>query len=100
MKHVVHLFVIVRLNQEGIEAESHEQAVHVAQGLFDDLYCTFQRNNVRYLPEGVTDIEFGEEFSHFLVDEENDPEHEKSTWHDAYGNVTQFDEEKNGRRSG
>ena len=81
----VHLFAVVRLKREGIRARSHEEAVQKAQALFDQLYDTFDGRNLRRLPSQVTAVEFGEEFSHFLVDETNDPGFERSTWHDAHG---------------
>ena len=99
MKHNVHVFAVVRVKVEGIEAESHDDAVKKAMEQFHDLYDLFDTQNFRHLPEGVTDVEFGEEFSHFLVDEVDlsrrsngqtgaeaeDPEFERSTWHDAKG---------------
>ena len=88
MKHDVHIFAVVRVKRAGIEAGSHAAAVKQAMEQFQDLYELFATPNLRRLPEGVTDVEFGEEFSHFLVDEADDPEHERSTWHNAKGNTT------------
>jgi hypothetical protein len=44
---------------------------------FDDLYRVFSTENIRTLPDGIADIEFAEEFSHFLVDDTGDEEHEQ-----------------------
>lgn len=90
MKHDVHVFVVVRVKCAGIEAESHDEAAKKAMERFHDLYGLFETANFRHLPEGVTDVEFGEEFSHFLVDREDDPEHEWSTWHNAQGDLEPF----------
>lgn len=83
MKHKVHLFALVRLQLEDVGAETHEAAVEKATARFHDLYEIFDTKNVRQLPAGIADLEFGEEISHFLVDEAGDPEHERSTWHGA-----------------
>jgi hypothetical protein len=85
MKHDVHIFAVVRVKCADIEAESHDDAVKKAMEQFHDLYDLFETRNLRQLPEGVTDVEFGEEFSHFLTDEAKDPEFTRSTWHDAMG---------------
>jgi hypothetical protein len=53
--------------------------------LWEALYQTFSNANLRCLPEGVSDVEFAEEYSHFLVDEHGDQEFTRSTWHDAEG---------------
>jgi len=85
MKHNVHVFAVVRVKVDGIEAESHDDTVKKAMERFHDLYDLFDTQNFRHLPEGVTDVEFGEEFSHFLVDEEGDQEFARSTWHEGKG---------------
>jgi hypothetical protein len=94
MKHDVHLFCLVRVKCSGIEAESHDAAAKKAMERFHDLYGLFETANCRQLPEGMTDVEFGEEFSHALVDEADDREHERSTWHDAKGDAEPFVVEK------
>jgi len=108
MKHDVHLFCVVRVKCTDIEAESHDAAAKKAMERFHDLYGLFDTANFRQLPEGMTDVEFGEEFSHSLVDEADlsrrsngqtgaeadDPEHERSSWHDAKGDAEPFVVEK------
>ena len=94
MKHEVHLFCVVRVKCAGIEAESHDAAAKKAMERFHDLYGFFETGNFRHLPEGMTDVEFGEEFSHSLVDETDDLEHGRSTWHDAKGETEPFVVEK------
>jgi len=61
---------------------------------FNELYDLFETANIRRMPEGVTAVEFGEEISHFLVDEADDPEFAKCTWHDATGHTEPFVVEK------
>jgi hypothetical protein len=85
MKHDVHIFAVVRVKRAGVEAENHDDAVKKAMEKFHDLYELFDTRNIRKLPDGVIDVEFGEEFSHFLVDEEGDREFECSTWHEGKG---------------
>ena len=90
MKHDVHLFAVVRVKCSGIEAESHDAAVKKALEQFQELYGLFESRNFRRLPDGVTDVEFGEEFSHFLVDAAGAEEFSGSTWHDGDGNPEPF----------
>ena len=94
MKHDVHLFCLVRVKCADIEAESHDAAAKKAMEEFHDLYGLFETANFRQLPDGMTDVEFGEEFSHSLVDEVDDTEHGRSTWHDAKGEPEPFVVEK------
>jgi len=108
MKHDVHLFCLVRVKCGGIDAESHDAAAKKAMERFHDLYGLFETGNFRRMPDGMTDVEFGEEFSHSLVDEADlsrrsngqtgaeadDPEHGRSTWHDAKGETEPFVVEK------
>ena len=94
MKHDVHLFAVVRVKCAGIEADSHDAAAKKAMERFHDLYGLFETGNFRRMPDGMTDVEFGEEFSHSLVDETDDPEHGRSTWHDAKGETEPFVVEK------
>ena len=94
MTHDVHLFCLVRVKCAGIEAESHDAAAKKAMERFHDLYGLFETANFRQLPEGMTDVEFGEEFSHFLVDEAGAEDFSGSTWHDAKGDSEPFVVEK------
>jgi hypothetical protein len=94
MKHDVHLFCLVRVKCVGIEVESHDAAVKKAMERFHDLYGLFETANSRQLPEGMTDVEFGEEFSHFLVDDAGAEDFSGSTWHNAKGDAEPFVTEK------
>ena len=89
MKHDVHIFAVVRLKAVDIDADTHVGAVGKAKKVFDDLYGLFEVSNIRRLPPGIEAIEFGEEFSHFLVDEAGDDEFEESTWHGPDGQPTE-----------
>ena len=79
MKYTVHIYAIVRVEVPEIEAETQQQALTRAQKQVD-LYDLFRRCDV---PNGVECIEYADEISHFLVDEEGDEEHEKSKWYDS-----------------
>ena len=94
MKHDVHVFCLVRVKCPGIEAESHDAAAKKAMERFHDLYGLFETSNFRQLPEGMTDVEFGEEFSHFLVDDAGAEDFSGSTWHNAKGDAEPFVVEK------
>jgi hypothetical protein len=85
MKHDVHAFCLVRVKRAGIDADNHDDAVEKAMEQFQDFYDLFNTRNIRTLPDGVIDVEFGEEFSHFLVDEKGDQEFARSTWHEGKG---------------
>ena len=94
MKHNVHIFALVRIKHTGIEAESHDEAARKVMERFHDLYELFETANFRRLPEGMTEVEFGEEFSHFLVDDAGAEDFSGSTWHDAKGDAEPFVVEK------
>ena len=94
MTHDVHLFCLVRVKCAGIEAESHDAAAKKAMERFHDLYELFETANFRRLPEGMMEVEFGEEFSHFLVDDAGAEDFSGSTCHDAKGDAEPFVVEK------
>jgi hypothetical protein len=85
-KHIVHMFAVVGVKVCDVEAASHEEAVKAAVGSrvrdFDTLFDT---TNYRHRPYGVTNVEFGDEFSHFIVDETDDKDYVRTTWHDSTG---------------
>lgn len=80
MKHDVSIFAIVRVKCRGIEARDRTQAADRALGFLPDLYALFDSKNIRHLPEGVAEVEFAEEISHYRVDGPNNPGCERSTW--------------------
>jgi hypothetical protein len=90
MKLNVHAFALVRLKCAGIEAESHEAGVRKALERFDDLNRVFETANIRALPDGIVEVEFAEECTHFLVDDAGVENHDGSTWHDAKGDFEPF----------
>lgn len=71
MQHRVHIYATVRCPFDTIEAESHEQAVELALE-------KFERNANSYVASG----EYADEVTAALVDEDGDPEFEKSTTHE------------------
>jgi len=73
MKYTVHVYPIVRVTFPGIEAESQEEAMKKAdeQADFHSVFDHLGDN-----------IEYAEDIDGFHVDEENDPEYERSCWYD------------------
>ena len=72
MKHTVWIFPVVRVKVADVEADSHEAAMKQAEEN-TNLHTVLDRDG----------IEFAEEINCFHVDEENDPEYERSRWYDA-----------------
>lgn len=72
MKYDVYIYPIVRLKVSGIEAANQCEAIKIACDS-----CDFEA--LLSHPE----YEYVDEIAHFLVDEENDPEHKNSRWHDG-----------------
>ena len=72
-KYNVHVFAVVRVLYQDIEAESQIDAVAKAKDLaFKDLRHRFNND----------DIEFSEDISHYLVDEVGDEEYLNSEFYD------------------
>jgi hypothetical protein len=67
----VHVYPVFRVLVLDIEAESQEDACRQA-----DQATTFERFN-------QANLEYADEVSGFLVDEDGDTEHERSAWYDA-----------------
>lgn len=79
MKYDVHVFAIVRVTVPGIEADSQEEAIKKAKELDLNFLGT------PYLPKNVEAVEYADDLDGFFVDEENDPEHERSCFYDKHG---------------
>lgn len=77
----VHVFTVVRVAFPGVEAGSQTDAIDkVRNG--ENFYSLFNRFHPYYRErEDGIDIEWAEEDSHFLVDEEDDEEYENSMWY-------------------
>lgn len=71
MKYDVHIYAVVRVKVTGIEAESQTDAIPKAEEAVD-LYRLFDRNT--HLPEAVAHVEYADENSYFLVDNQDDEE--------------------------
>ena len=79
MKHNVHIYVVVRVKVLAIEAKSQKEAikgVHDHVNLRDLLNRSYPLSNVEH-------IEFGDEITGYLVDEQGDQEHEHSRFYEA-----------------
>lgn len=82
-KYNVHAFTVVRVKYEDIEADTPEAALKLVEDMaFEAFHETFKNQNLRRMPEGAIDVEFAEEFSHWLVDVVGDEDFEKSEWYD------------------
>jgi len=78
MKYVVHLYPVFRVAVP-VEASSHKEAVKKAIDAVDGvaLEC-LASNQATSLPDGITSFSFAEQINAALVDEDNDPEFEKT----------------------
>ena len=74
----VHLYPIVRVLVRDVEADSQVEAIKKAEELVD-LHQLFE--HMRFDPP-VAYVEFADDGDGFLVDEEGDVEHERSTWYE------------------
>ena len=74
----VHLYPIVRVLVRDVEAESQVEAIKKAEKLVN---LTRLFDHVRFDPP-VAYVEFADDTDGFLVDEEGDVEHERSTWYE------------------
>jgi len=72
MKYTVWVFPLVRVKVADVEATSQEEAMKKVDES-TDFHALLDREN----------IEFAEEIDCFHVDEENDPEYERSCWYDS-----------------
>jgi hypothetical protein len=72
VKYTVWVFPIVRVKVPDVEASSQEEAMKKVDES-TDFHALLDREN----------IEFAEEIDCFHVDEDNDPEYERSQWYDA-----------------
>ena len=73
MKYDVHIFAVVRVKVEDVEADSQEEACKKAEQK-TDLYRLFES----FSPACRCDMEYAEEIQHFLVDEVGDTEYDNS----------------------
>ena len=79
MKYKVHIYAIVRVKVLDVEANSQEEAItrvrdHV--NLNDLLNRTHPLSNVEH-------VEFADEITGYLVDEQGDQKHERSRFYEA-----------------
>lgn len=85
MKYDVHLYVPARVKIEGIEAESQEEAVQIAQNRFDpaDFFHGDDAREGAVSDEGPT---LGA-----MVDEEGDEAYERSRYHPLDGGKAYYE---------
>lgn len=80
MKYAVHIMAIVRVKMPGVEADSQEDAIKKAEAAVDLNFL-----GSPYLPQNVEHVEYADDIDGYHVDEEGDPEHERSRWYDKHG---------------
>ena len=86
MLHDVHIYAIVRIKVEGVEATTHEEATDKAYEIVqNDLDDVLNDKNFRRLPPQVKDIEYADGVDGFLVVEPGDAAGDKDTWHNKSG---------------
>ena len=78
-KYHVHLYPIVRVLVRDVEAESQEEAIKKAERMVD-LHQLFRHRALP--PASVASVEYADGMDGFLVDEDGDNEHERSTWYE------------------
>ena len=84
-KYHVHCFAVVRVRVPNVRAMSQQQAIELATKSVNWHRVLGDGYNIPPTPgEPVSDQEFAEEFSHFLVDEADDPEYEQSRWYNSH----------------
>ena len=79
MKYDVHVYVLVRVKVLDIDAKSQEEAirrVHDHVNLSDLLNRSYPLSNVEH-------VEFVDEITGYLVDEQSDQKHERSRFYEA-----------------
>jgi hypothetical protein len=95
MKYKVHLFAVVRVRIDNIEATSQLEAIKKAEN-DTDLYRQFlweSRGGEGGTDPYVNHTEWADEISHVLVDEEGDEEYEQSGWYGTPDDRESHDEE-------
>jgi hypothetical protein len=80
MKYSVLIKAIVDVRVDGIDAESQLQAVQRVQDI--NLHSLIDKDgHVRSSGRSIRYLEYSDHNAEYLVDEENDPEHERSRWY-------------------
>ena len=77
-KYHVHVYAIVRVLVPDVEAENQEEACKKAEQMVD-LHQLFEQ---MHFDPPVGYVEFADDLDGFLVDEDGDTEHERSTGYD------------------
>ena len=80
-KYDVHIYAVVRVKLEGIEADSQREATDEARKRFEDGRIGEKLGLI--LPTNATHAEYADEVVRFLVDEQGNEEYRRSQWYDA-----------------
>ena len=88
MKHTVHLYALVRVPVSDVEADSHAEAVSKASRMvdLDEVFRDLASHATR-----LNAIEYADEISHVLVDEDGDSEYDRSRWY-TWNEINQLTE--------
>jgi hypothetical protein len=79
MKYDVHIYAVVRVKVPGVEAESQTDAIEQAEEQVD-FNALFDSRRFSLYP-GIECVEYADETSGYLVDEEGDEEHDRSSFY-------------------
>ncbi len=77
----VHIYAVVRVKLEGIEAPGQREAIDAARKQFDDEGMGEKLGLTR--PANAAHAEYADEVVRYLVDEQGDEEHERSQWYES-----------------
>ena len=88
VKHTVHLYALVRVPVPDVEADSHAEAVSKASRMvdLDEVFRDLASHATR-----LNAIEYADEISHVLVDEDGDSEYDRSRWY-TWNEINQLTE--------
>ncbi len=80
MNHSVLIKAIVNVRIDDIDTQSHVEAIEKAQQV--NLHALIDKDGpVNFSGRSIRYLEYADQNVEYLVDEENDPEHEKSYWY-------------------
>jgi hypothetical protein len=84
MKHSVLIKAILNVRVDDIDADSQVEAIRKAQEI--NLHTLIDRDgSIHSSGRPIRYLEYADENAEYLVDEENDPEFEKSRWYGRDG---------------
>lgn len=93
MKYDLHIYAVVRVRVDGIEAHSQQEVIRKAYTInleriinrYNNTHADLRDFHTYPLPNNVAYVEFGDEIQGFLVDEAGDADYSNSTVYDRSG---------------